>query len=604
MRLPRKAWVSEAWVGAGLFVAMCCVLGVVWLPVIPNDHGMASADYAFWLPNLLAGYFWYLRNGLFALPWFTPAECAGVPFQADPQLGYLSLPQFLSFVTDPLSAVRISLFIYAGVGFGGTWWLARRAFALSAPASLLAAGLFMLNGFFSARMAVGHLAFAPYMLLPAFCGALLPRPGGPAMGMVRSAVILRAVLAGLLLAAMIQSGMLVLLPQVFVCTAAIVLLWATLFGWSWVPVVILGGGVLLGLGLCAGKLVATLAFLSHFPRENYPLPGVRGLAATIYVAVRALFWPFGTALRDWVVNTPIIQDPHEFAFGVGLAPPLLMAAALAMAWSRSGWRALLPRRRALAAGLALIIALPIALNCYAPGWNALLKSLPILHNSSSLLRWFVVLILPAIIGAALALDRLARAGSGRAWALAAAALALTVGGVAGTDMAPYGSAGLGMYTPTDVTQAWQHAHDTGAPLPIRAVAQLFNGDHRPLFIPDRQNAMAHGYSVLTCYDPVFGYRLENLPFGPIRLAPAMYAHDGVLNFKNPACYVFPGANQCAPGDQFGVAQADALQRFLNYQSYDFAKPLGARLADWVSFVLLFGVPLVGLWSGWLMWRAR
>ena len=580
------------------------LLGAIWLPYIPNELGHASADYAFWLPNLLAGYFWYLHNGLFALPWFTPAECAGAPFQADPQIGYWSLPQILSFMTDPLSAVRISLFAYGAAGYWGAWLLARRSFQVSLPAALLAAGLFLLNGFFSARMAVGHLAFAPFMLLPAVCAVLLRAPGASAIS--RPALVLRAVLCGVLLATLIQSGMVILLPQFFLAVAAVVLLHAVLFGWARGIFSIACGGLALGLALCAGKLAASAALLSHFPRQNYPLPGLPGIFGTAYVALRSLFWPFSTDLGGWIVHSRLIQDPHEFAYGVGLAPPLLLLAALVLTWRQGGWRALAPRRRGLAAALALALLMPLALNFYAPGWTALLKSLPILSSSSTLLRWFAVLMLPAILGAALALDRLAGAMDGRGmpagcWLLAAAGLVLTVGGVAGADRTAFGSAGLGMYDPTDITQAWQQAHDSGNPKPIKAVAQLFNGDHKVLMIPDRQNGMAHGLSTLSCYDPLFGYRLENLPFGKIRLGLALNEQDGVLNFKNPACYVFPGANSCAPGDQFTPAQAEALQRFLNYESYDFKKPLLARLADWLSLLTLPSIP--GL-AGWCVWRMR
>jgi hypothetical protein len=599
--MPRlREWL----IAGGVMLALLCFLGAVWLPYIPNELGHAAADYSFWLPNLLAGYFWYLHNGLFALPWFTPAECAGAPFQADPQIGYFSIPQWLSFITDPLSAVRISLFVYAAAGFAGAWVLARRCFAASLPAAVLAAGLFVLNGFFSARMAAGHLAFAPFMVLPAFCAGVLPGWPKPTRraGQTRQAgLLLRSLVCGLLLAVMIQGGMVVLLPIFFLSVAAILLLHAALFGFVAETAMVLAAGMAVGLALCAGKLAASAALLSHFPRQNYPLPGLPGVFGTLYVAARSLFWPFSTDMESWIENSRLIQDPHEFAYGVGLAPPLLMLAAGVLAWRRAGWRALAPRRRGWALALALVLAIPLALNVYAPWWTALLKTLPVLSSSSNLLRWFAVLMLPAILGAALALDRLARGVEARGWALAAAALLVTLGGVAGGDRSAFGSGGMGVYDPTDITTAWQRAHDTGAGPPVRAVVQLFNPQHQALMIPDRQNGMAHGYSTLSCYDPLFGYRLENMPFGKIRIGLAMIENGGVLNFKNPACYVFPGANHCTPGDQFTVTQADALARFLDYRGYDFAKPLVARVADWVSLLALLSVP-VGL--GWGFWVGR
>jgi hypothetical protein len=110
--------------------------------------------------------------------------------------------------------------------------------------------------------------------------------------------------------------------------------------------------------------------------------------------------------------------------------------------------------------------------------------------------------------------------------------------------------------------------------------------------PDRQNGLAHGYSTASCYDPLFGYRLEKLPYGKIRLARAMSDMDGVLNVKNPACYVYPQANQCHPGDQFTVAQSAEAVKFLNYEPFEYRQPAGAVLASWLSLLTLLGLPVV------------
>jgi hypothetical protein len=120
--------------------------------------------------------------------------------------------------------------------------------------------------------------------------------------------------------------------------------------------------------------------------------------------------------------------------------------------------------------------------------------------------------------------------------------------------------------------------------------------------PERQNAMTQGYSMLFCYAPLFGYRLEKFPFGNIRLGDAFLDHNGVLNFKNPACYVFPAANHCTPGDQFTEAQADALRIFLAYGPLPFDKPLHAELADWIGILSLVVYPLLLAWSIWQLRR--
>ena len=49
-----------------------------------------------------------VQNGLFAVPWFSPAQCAGVPFLADLNVAYYSLPQWATFAVGPAGAVRLT----------------------------------------------------------------------------------------------------------------------------------------------------------------------------------------------------------------------------------------------------------------------------------------------------------------------------------------------------------------------------------------------------------------------------------------------------------------------------------------------------------------
>ena len=587
----------ETLLAAGLMLALLAVMAAIWFPLLPNEIGKVAADDSFWLATLLAGYYWYLHNGLLAVPWFSPFQCAGIPFHADPQIGYWSLPQVFTFVTNPVSAIRATWIVYAAAGFWGAWRLARAPFQLSLPASLFAASLFLLNTFFSTRMAVGHLGFAPFMLLPALCATVLRVPGSPAAA--RTALALRACLAGLFLALIIEGGMAVMLPQLYLAIIAVLLLHAVRFGWQKNAIAVLAGGTLIGLCLTAEKLVAAVSLFGNFPRDLYPLPGIPGpFAAAIYVALRSLFWPISNDLRGWVGNAKLIQEAHEFAYGVGLAPPLLLLTVLALALRRGGWRACVPRRAAPAAALAIVLVIPLALNFYTPGWNAFLKSLPVLGSSSVLVRWFIVFMLPAILGAALAADSLARANLQRATAIAAGGIALTLAGLALADHTQFGSNGSGVFDPDPIVQAWQRAHDTGAVPPITDVVQLFDSNHQIQMTLDRQNGLTQGYSTLSCYDPLFGYRLEKLPYGKIRLAHAMSIMDGVVNFKNPACYVYAGANQCRPGDQFTAAQAGEAQKFLNYEPYNYETPFVAQAAGWLGWLTLLAV------AGTLAWSVR
>jgi hypothetical protein len=86
---------------------------------------------------------------------------------------------------------------------------------------------------------------------------------------------------------------------------------------------------------------------------------------------------------------------------------------------------------------------------------------------------------------------------------------------------------------------------------------------------------------------MFGYGLERLHHGELRPGPALAElPDGTLNLKNPACYVFPAANACAPGDHFRREQSEAAARFLRYQPYAFQRPASQTFADALTLVAL------------------
>jgi hypothetical protein len=133
----------ETLIVVGALAALLAIYAPIYLPYLPNGKGGLGSDYSLWLPDLLAGYFWYLKNGLWALPWYSPSQCGGIPFYADPQVPYLSVPQFLTFVMPPVEAVQTSFLLFAAAGFLGAFRLARSNFELSLPAALLAGTMFM-----------------------------------------------------------------------------------------------------------------------------------------------------------------------------------------------------------------------------------------------------------------------------------------------------------------------------------------------------------------------------------------------------------------------------------------------------------------------------
>jgi hypothetical protein len=415
------------------------------------------------------------------------------------------------------------------------------------------------------------------MLLPALCACLLP-PRNTASGPERET--LRCLIAGTIVAAAIQAGMVHIIPPGYLAIIALLLMHALLFGPRLAPYLRLAIATAIGLSLCAGKLAASLALLSHFPRDDYPLPGIQGVFSTVWIALQTLFLLPTDAMSRAIANSRLVQERHEFEYGVSIVPLLLMLAAA------TRLRHAIPARgkRVPAAALIGLLLVPIALNVYQPDWNALLKSLPFFGSSSNLLRWFSAYIMPAIIGGAIALDARTRARPGTAWGLAGAGIAIMLLTTALADHSYYGPDHLGIYDPSALDGAWHVAETKGTPPPIFAVATMKGPDGGVLMAPERDNALTVGLSQLLCYEPLFGYRLEKFPHGTLHRGRATEEQNGRLNFKNPACYVYPGANQCIPGDQFPAADRAKLDDFLAYKNLEFAKPAWATAADWLGLI--------------------
>ena len=580
----RVKTIAARWAAPAACLVLCIgTLMAICLPYLPTRGGTIGVDYGFWLPNLLAGDYWHWHAPAWSLPWFTPSECGGVPLHADPQGAYLSLPQFLSFVMPPLQAVRITGLAYAIAAFVGTQMLARHRFACSRPAALLAAALFTLNGFFTARLLVGHLSFLPFALVPALAVCLLGQPCG------KRAETWRVVGGALLVAAFLQSGSAVLLPPALFSLVVLAVLHAL---FAHVPLrpaplrhtVCRGLGALaLAAALCAGKLAAIAGLMSHLTRDAYPLPGFLGFGSAAITALRALFWAPSAAMSASMVNSALDFEVHEFDYRVGPVPLVLFAAVAALAWRRR-----LPPRpapansRLLWEALALLLLIPIALNTYIPPWTAFLKLIPILRSASSMLRWFAAYMPPAAIGAALALDRIAQPARAPAWLLSVTGILVTCLCALGADRSFYDPDHAATYDPSPIATAWR----TGLVPPITSLDIPKTPSGTPDMSSNRGNLLTTGRSPLLCYDPIFGYRLEAFRQGTLHPGPILdeTARSGrqELNLKNPACYVYPAANACTPGDTFTTSQRGQAQSFAAYEPFAFAKPWWAQLADWTG----------------------
>lgn len=567
-----------------MLAACVAVHAAIFLPIVPGE-GPYGGDYSIHFPNLLAGYFHVLSNGPFSVPWFSPAQCGGVPFLADLNVGYYSVPQWLTFAAEPVTAVHLTFVAFAALGAAGFYLLARDRFGLSTPASLTAAVLFLFNGFFAYRMAQGHLTFHPFMLTPWLAWLALPPAGTGGSAWRWPRLVLGAVIGAAIFAYAFQAGMIHAIVPVALAVGVIVLVHGHLRGYAWQPWAILAAAAALSVLLSAQRLAAAIAFLDAFPRTLYPLPGFANPLDAVRIAVAALFWnaPDEAGMAA-LTNSQLLLTREEWEYGVGPVAALLLIGGAAVVVA--GWiRRRAPRERvvrsvAFGAAVAIALSLPFVVNWYTPDWNAFLKGVPILGSSVVLVRWFALFIPLAALAAGLAFDRIIPTGWPRIAGFVVVAAA-TIGWNLYADKSAY----EGEYDGSMIVESWQTVRSAADIPPVRGIAVTLEESGRLAFPAERNNAMAAGYSQLACYQPMFGYRMETFPALELHPGPILdRTASGNLNFSNPACYLFPDENDCQPGDQFRVDQADQAILFAQYLDFPFRRSAVQTAADWVNLV--------------------
>lgn len=600
-------------IGYVLRVYLLLLISYHWIyhAFFPTHQGTIGDDYGLTLGSLVDGFIWFAKNGPWNVPWFTPGFCGGQPFFADPQSGYYSIQQWLTFVTNPLSASYITLLLFTSVGYFGTYLLARRSFGLAPAWAILAAALYFFNGFLPHRMIVGHTGYHALCMAPWLAYALLIPTAS------RSTTIGLGMVAGAIAAYWLQSGLTTLMVPAALSIALILLVYRLRQPWP----TDLPTRILIAIGtsvaISASKLVASLSFYSHFERTHYLLPGFENPLALIATNLLALFGPSQAAYalsEHWLVNAQWALMPHEWAFGFTVVPILILTRARALARRKAGQCVPVEPAEAGATGrlkrgvtLAVILAIatisliPLAVQFYTPELNALYKKVPMIGATVSPMRW-LILYLPVlpIVTALLARDILGTHQDESSKLVAGVIIILIL---------------LNLIEPRRYYVEQSYRPDTI----LAGYARLAAGEaqnHRvhaigvktdpvtgdELSDEGRNDIVVDGISQAHCYNPSFGYRLEKLPPGNLQLGDVLLEHNGILNIRNPACYVFPEENDCKPGDSFRADQRAAAEAFVAYKPYPFNKSRLQRIADYLTMsgllTVIVYVLLVWPWSTW------
>jgi hypothetical protein len=568
-------------------------LGVIYRDFFPGPHGLGH-DYSFFLPDLLSNYYWAQVNGPWLPPWFTPAFCGGQPSFADPQSLYYSVPQLLAAYFDPVTSLFWTLQIFSALGFLGAYLFLYQSLTTSRPAAIVGAALFALNGFFSHRILVGHLSFHAIMLVPllAWTATTISTHTRLRSPHSWSGVALGAVIV----AYWVFSGMAVLLLPALLASLLLLCVYGLRGRPLAAPFIRLTASVLWGGAMCAAKVVASLAYMHQFPRTPYALGGLPTTLDSLQFAWAAVF--LGPEHISAISAVQLAMSRHEFEFSVTPVAAILLISGGSL-WivrrlRRDHEKKLLTwRSTGLGLFLLIFLSIPIILNtAYGPQWEALLKAIPVIKSSSTLLRWFVIFIPVTCIAVALCIDTISNKTSLRGILASAAVLA------AGfihyqSDLRFYDSQ---PYDPRPIQLAFEKARSKPVLPAIQNMAVMVDDKGNAIAPLNRNDLLIQGDSSLLCYNPIFGYRLEGFPIGELHPGPALGVQNGYLNLKNPSCYLYPQENQCKPGTHFSIIQEGDAKDLLAYRSFNFRLSTLQHLANWLSLATVLSTVILFAWA--------
>ena len=142
----------------------------------------------------------------------------------------------------------------------------------------------------------------------------------------------------------------------------------------------------------------------------------------------------------------------------------------------------------------------------------------------------------------------------------------------------------------------------GIDLEIKGPAILMNEFNSPKKINNKNDMFFQSYSPLTCYQPIFGYGLEQLNAEEIFFNSKLILQDnsyilysdkldereGRLTFFNPSCFLFPKENNCLPGDTFKISEKEKLVKFTKYKKFKFQQNGFQIISNYVSIFTFLG----------------
>ena len=577
----------------------------IFFNFIPNNSGLLGHDYEFFLPNFLFGKIWF-ENNFLSVPWFSPSFCCGTPFYPDPQTMFYSVQQIFYIIFEPILATKVLFVYFSLIAYLGMFFLLKKSFNYNFNISLLGATLFLFNGFFVYRFIVGHIGYINFVFIPLYSLFLIE-------GFNNKNVFLKNIfllLSVLVFSSLIYSGAGPVMPLILCGSLSILLFYYFINKNFFIIFKTLIISLTLSFLISSSKISASLFYSNNFNRNLMPTY-FENISNYLTVVFKSLFFSPDILYFNSTVTNQNIKSfgLHEIEFGLSIVP-LLSFIFLIFNFKKI---INLEHIKKIFLIFLIIFFIPIILNSNLFSIQNIWSKLPILGSSWVQVRWSAFYIIPVIFFTIFIFNNLDLIKKNN-FLVIFFCIIIVIQNIY-KDKDYYQNQ---YYNPKNISEFWNKIDSTknSEVYKINGSATIIDNEGKKNNQNLRNDFFAFNFSSFFCYQPMFGYSLENFPFQKIVFnKKEQIASDKFLlfaslnantekqkfNFLNPSCFLFPKENNCIPGDLFNEYQKDDLEKFLKYKSFNFNKNIVQNIFDFLSFIFFF-IILILIFINFILFR--
>ena len=351
--------------------------------------------------------------------------------------------------------------------------------------------------------------------------------------------------------------------------------------------------LILGTLIALSKIIASLFFLSNFPRQ-YPAMEFHSIISFIQTFFLSFFLNPNEQYFNENIKSMFPFGVHEIEYSLSVVPIILLFFVFFLNKKFFKFNYYNIRLFFL---LTIIFFIPILFNVNFLNQFKLIQTIPFLNSTWVQVRWMLIYILPIIILAGLIIESIDISFKKKYLAISLIFILLAQNLIKDkswhVDDQKYN-----IKNATDFSLKIKKEID----LEIKGPAILMNEFNSPKKINNKNDMFFQSYSPLTCYQPIFGYGLEQLNAEEIFFNSKLILQDnsyilysdkldereGRLTFFNPSCFLFPKENNCLPGDTFKISEKEKLVKFTKYKKFKFQQNGFQIISNYVSIFTFLG----------------